>query len=138
MTTKRENILARLKTNLDALSGVTVYRNRVEPLSRGEAPAIILEPVSDDPIEAFSSKLQWTFRVRVTVLVRSNSPDSAADTFIENVHDAIMSDSTVNGYALDIDPDSTNFNFFEADLPVGMIAMDYLIKYRTDREDLTI
>ena len=43
--TRRELILARLKTNLDAISGATVYRSRVEPLARGETPAIIIEPV---------------------------------------------------------------------------------------------
>jgi hypothetical protein len=36
--TRRELILARLKTNLDAIAGATVYRSRVEPLARGEGP----------------------------------------------------------------------------------------------------
>ena len=48
-----------------------------------------------------------------------------------------MADPTVNGYALDIDADTTNFSFFDADVPLGVVAMDYLVKYRTDREDLT-
>jgi hypothetical protein len=137
MTTRRELILARLKTNLDAITGATVYRNRVEPLARGEVPAVIVEPINDEPIEEFSSKLQWTFRVRVTVLVRANAPGNAADAYVKQVHDAVMSDTTINGYALDIDPATTDFSFFDADVPVGIIAMDYLIKYRTSRVDLT-
>ena len=47
--TRRELILARMKTNLDAITNATVYRSRVEPLARGETPAIIIEPVEDNP-----------------------------------------------------------------------------------------
>ena len=135
--TRRELILARIKTNLDSATGVTVYRSRVEPLARGEVPAIIVEPVSDQPSEQFSNKLQWTLRVRVTVLVRSGIPDGASDTFSQQVHNLIMTDSTVNGYALDIDPDRVDFSLYEADVPLGVVSMDYLVKYRSSRVDLT-
>ena len=49
MTTKREQIMARLLTTLANTTGVStrIYRSRVVPLSRGESPALILEPVSD-------------------------------------------------------------------------------------------
>ena len=49
--TRRELILARLKTNLDAIAGATVYRSRVEPLARGEVPAVIVEAVNDQPTD---------------------------------------------------------------------------------------
>ena len=51
MTTKRENILAAVKTALTGTAGVgtRIYRSRVEPMSRNESPAIIIEPVSDTP-----------------------------------------------------------------------------------------
>jgi hypothetical protein len=42
--TVREKILARMKTNLDAITTATIYRSRVEPLARGEVPAVIIEP----------------------------------------------------------------------------------------------
>jgi hypothetical protein len=48
-----------------------------------------------------------------------------------------MSDTTVNGYALDIDPDRVDFSLYEADVPLGVVSMDYLVKYRSDRVDLT-
>ena len=48
--TRRELILARIKTNLDAITNATVYRSRVEPLARAETPAIIIEPVEDNPV----------------------------------------------------------------------------------------
>jgi hypothetical protein len=135
--TRRELILARLKTNLDAIAGATVYRSRVEPLSRGEAPAVIVEPVSDQPSERFSTVLQWTLRVRVSVIVRAGLPDDVSDTYSQQVHNLIMLDPTVNGYAIDIDPDRVDFALFEADVPLGIISMDFLISYRSGRTDLT-
>ena len=136
MTTKRESILARLKTNLDPITGANVYRVRTTPLARGEFPAIVLEPVSDDPSEEFYSKTNWSLRVRVSVFVRNDAPGNAADSLVESVHSRIMADTTVGGNALDIDADVTNFSFYDADVPLGVIAMDYLVKYRTDRENL--
>jgi hypothetical protein len=135
--TRRELILARIKTNLDAISGATVYRSRVEPLARGEAPAVIVEPVSDQPSEVFSSKLQWDLRVRVSVIVRANIPDDDSDTYTQQVHNRIMSDPTCNGYALDINPDRVDFSLYEADVPLGVISMDYMVMYRSGRTDLT-
>jgi hypothetical protein len=135
--TIREKILARIKTNLDAISTATVYRSRVEPLSRGEAPAIIVEPVSDQPSEVFSSKLQWSLRVRVTVIVRANVPDDDSDAYTQLVHNKIMLDPTCDGNALDIDPDRVEFNLYEADVPLGVISMDYMVMYRSGRTDLT-
>ena len=46
MTTKRENILARIKTVLDSTSGVSsrVYRSRAVALQRNELPAVVIEP----------------------------------------------------------------------------------------------
>jgi hypothetical protein len=78
--TVREKILARMKTNLDAITTATIYRSRVEPLARGEVPAVIIEPVNDQPVDtSFYDKLDWTMRVRVTTLVRAAVPDDDSD-----------------------------------------------------------
>ena len=135
--TRRELILKRIKTNLDAITGATCYRSRVEPLARGEAPAIIVEPVSDQPSEEFPTVLQWTLRVRVTVLVRANTPDDSSDAYSQQVHNLIMADPTVNNYALDINPDRVEFSLYEADVPLGIISMDFLVFYRSGRTNLT-
>ena len=136
--TRRELILARIKTNLDAATGATVYRSRVEPLARGEVPAIIVEPVNDQPIDTnFYDKIDWTLRVRITTLVRADVPDDASDTYTQQVHSLLMADQTVNGYALDLTPDRTDFSLYEADVPLGVISQDFLVRYRTSRTDLT-
>jgi hypothetical protein len=136
--TRRELILARLKTNLDAISGATVYRSRVEPLARGETPAIIIEPISDQPDGTnFYDKLDWNMRVRISTLVRAALPDDVSDTYTQAVHLKIMADQTVNSYALDVLPDRTDFSLVEADIPLGIISQDFLVRYRTSRTDLT-
>jgi len=76
-------------------------------------------------------------RVRVTVIVRAALPDDDSDTYTQQVHKKIMDDSTVNGYALDIDPDRVDFSLYEADVPLGIISMDYMVMYRSGRNDLT-
>lgn len=136
--TRRELILARMKTNLDSIAGATVYRSRVEPLARAEAPAVIIEPVNDQPNDTnFFNVLDWTMRVRVTTLVRAALPDDASDTYTQQVHSLLMADPTANGYALDITPDRVDFNLYEADVPLGVISQDYLVRYRSSRTDLT-
>lgn len=136
--TKRELILARIKTNLDSISGATVYRSRVEPLARGEVPAVIVEPVNDQPIDTnFYDKLDWTLRARVTTLVRNDVPDDASDTYTQQVHALLMADQTLNGHALDLTPDRTDFSLYEADVPLGVISQDFLVRYRSSRTDLT-
>jgi hypothetical protein len=136
--TRRELILARIKSNLDSITGATVYRSRVEPLARGEVPAIIVEPINDQPIDTnFYDKLDWTMRVRITTLVRAAVPDDDSDTYTQQVHQKLMADQTVNGYALDLTPDRTDFNLYEADVPLGIISQDYLVRYRTSRTNLT-
>jgi hypothetical protein len=136
--TRRELILARIASNLSSITGATVYRSRVEPLARGEVPAVIVEPVNDQPIDTnFYDKLDWTMRVRITTLVRAVIPDDDSDTYTQQVHQKLMADQTVNGYALDLTPDRTDFSLYEADVPLGIISQDFLVRYRTSRTSLT-
>ena len=140
MTTKRESILAAVKTALTGTAGVgtRIYRSRVDPLSRGESPAIIIEPVSDTPEQNTSlPTLDWTMTVRITVIERADIPDQAADDTIESLHSKIMADLTLGGYAHDVVPVRTEFEFIEADKPSGLISCEYEIRYRTDVDDLT-
>jgi hypothetical protein len=136
--TRRELILARIASNLSSITGATVYRSRVEPLARGEVPAVIVEPVNDQPIDTnFYDKLDWTMRVRITTIVRAAVPDDDSDTYTQQVHAKLMADQTVNGYALDLTPDRTDFSLYEADVPLGIISQDFLVRYRTSRTSLT-
>jgi hypothetical protein len=139
MTTRRESILARIETVLAGTTGVStrIYRSRVEPLSRGESPAIVIEPVQDQAEQNTSlPTLDWSLTVRIAVIVRGNVPDQVADPTIESLHSKLMADLTLNGYAIDVQPQSVNFEMVEADQPAGVISCDYLIRYRTSVTNL--
>ena len=139
MTTKREQILSQIATTLAPTAGVSgrVYRSRVTAAARAESPMIVIEPVTDAARQLTSlPKLDWRMRVRVTVVVRSQTPDTDADSIIESMHSLLMSDLTVGGYAIDIQPVLTEFQFLDADQPAGVISNEYDVLYRTAVDNL--
>ena len=140
MTTKRESILADIASSLVGTAQVAsrIYRSRVEPLARGESPAIVIEPVNDGAVQNTAlPTLDWSLTVRVSIIVRGTVPDSLADPIVQSMHSKIMADLSVGGYAIDIQPQGVSFEMVEADQPVGVIGCDYLIRYRTSLTDLT-
>jgi len=140
MTTRRESILARIRTTLTGTSnvGTRIWRSRVQALARQESPAIIIEPVSDTPEQNTSlPTLDWSLVVRVSVVVRGDVPDQQADPIVESLHAKLMTDLTVGGNAIDIQPGNVSFEMVDADQPTGVISCDYLVRYRTELDDLT-
>ena len=141
MASKREQILARIKTNLTGTTGVgtRIYRSRVEPMTRVETPSLVVEFVTDEPTvnSATYLKLDWTLRVRIVVIVRSQTPDTTADPTIESLHTKIVSDPTLGGLALDVRPLTVTFDVVEADQPAGVISCEYEIDYRSSYNDLS-
>ena len=139
MTTKREQILAQIATTLAGTTGVStrIYRSRVEPLTRGESPAIVIEPINDTAEQNTSlPTLDWSLVVRIAVIVRGNVPDQQADATVESLHSKLMADLTLGGYAIDVQPRSVGFEMVEADQPAGVISCEYLVRYRTSVTNL--
>lgn len=136
----REIILSRLVTTLESTPsiGAPVYRSRVTPLARGEAPAIIIEPVMDQASQTNIPKLDWAMTVRISIIVRGDVPDQVADPLVEAVHAKVMSDLTVAGYAYDVQPQTVGFELIEADNSAGVITCEYLVLYRTSLTDVTM
>lgn len=132
--TKREQILVALEAALQDTVGVTgrVYRSRVEPVSKNEGAALVIEPVKDTPAQNTSlPTLDWTFLVNFVVVIRSDVPDSAADPIFSSLHALLMADLTLGGLAIDVQPAPVDFNFVEADTPAGVFKCAYIIRYRT-------
>ena len=132
--------MARLLTVLANTTGVStrIYRSRTVPLTRGESPALILEPVSDT-VEQNTSlpTLDHLLTVRVSVIVRGDVPDNVADATVESLHSKVMADLTVNNLAIDVQPSNTSFELLDADQPGGVIGVEYIVRYRTEIDDLT-
>jgi hypothetical protein len=139
MTSKRETILAAVRTALTGTTGVAnrIYRSRVEPVSRAESPAIVVEPLSDTAAQNTAlPTLDWSMIVRITVIVRGVVPDQLADPIIQSLHGKVMADLTLGGYAIDVQPIGVTFNFTEADGAAGEIQCDYRVMYRTSVTNL--
>jgi len=140
MATKRENILAAIRTALTDTVGVgtRIYRTRVDPVARAESPAIIVQPIRDVCVQNTSlPKLDWTMTVRITVIERADIPDQAADDTVASLHSKVMNDLTLGGYAHDVVPVRTEFEFIEADKPSGLISCEFEVRYRTQLSDLS-
>ena len=141
MASKREQIIAALKTTLAGTTGVStrIYRSRIEPITNGESPAIVIEPVTDEPSINSSSylKIDWTLRIRIVVIVRGTIPDSVADPTVESLFTKVLTDPTVGGLAKDIRPATQTFEVLEADTPAGLITCEFEIDYRTSYNSLS-
>jgi len=136
---KRETILARMVSVLAGTTqvGSRIYRSRVTPIMRGESPALVVEPVSDTATQDTLGTLQWQMTVRVAVIVRSETPDQAADAIVADVHSKLMSDATLGGYVTDLLPSTTSFELLEADQPAGVVSMEFAVTYRTALNSLS-
>ena len=141
MASKREQILAALTTTLANTTGVgtRIYRSRVAAITRTESPALVIEPVTDEPTVNSSTylKIDWLLRVRVVVIVRGETPENIADPTIESLHTKILNDPTIGGLAKDIQPATQTFEVLDADQPAGVITCEYEIEYRTGYNSLS-
>jgi hypothetical protein len=140
MTTKRETILAAIKTALTGTTGVgtRIYRSRTEAFARSECPALVIEPINDEAsIETSLPTLSWRLGVRVAVIVRGNIPDQIADPIVQSLHSKISADLTLGGIAMDVQPISVSFDLVESDQPTGVVMCDYRVLYRTTVADLS-
>jgi len=145
-TTRAEQILAALATELAATSGVSgrVYRSRTEAFSRNESPSVIIEPSTDtassQPVS--TCYIDWKFQVTVAIFTRSvhgigqESPDQVADPVVKSVHGLIMADRTLGGLAMDIWPLSRDPQIVSAEDPSMVTVLTYQIRYRTSVTDL--
>ena len=141
MASKREQILAALKTTLAGTTGVStrIYRSRIEPITNGESPALVIEPITDEPSINSTSylKIDWTLRVRIVVIVRGTIPDKVGDPTVESLFTKVLNDPTVGGLAKDIRPATQTFEVLDADQPAGLITCEFEIDYRTSYNSLS-
>ena len=141
MSTKREQILVRIMTNLTGTVGVStrIYRSRIEALARSESPAIIVEWTKDGcDMEGFLPYLNWSLLTRITVITRGAVPDQLADPTVRSAHAKLLADITLNGLAFDIIPESVEFDVLDTDQPTGLTMMFYRVRYRTSLGDLGV
>jgi hypothetical protein len=135
MSSKREQILAAIKTTLDGTVqvGSRIYRSRAEAFARDEAPAIVIEPGNDtsaaEPVS--SCKIDWTFTVIIAIYTRDAIPDQAADPIIVDIHSQLMADRTIGGLAMDLWPMMVDPQIDKADVSSGWTVCSWRVRYRS-------
>lgn len=143
MSSKRENLLAAIFTQLQSMSSLAsarVYRSRMAAFSAGEYPAAVLSPVGDVPTFPNIAKVDWNFVFAVQVGVRAamdEIPDQVADVIMIEVHDKIMNSSTINDLLIERIPGRVGWKIDDADLSICWATMQFEVKYRTNLADLT-
>ena len=137
MSSRREQILAHLATILAGTAGIgTVYRSRAEAFGRDEAPAMVLEPISDRCEPVSSCRLSWTLDVAVVIHARGSVPDTLADPILVSAHSLLMADRTLGGLAVDIVPTMVDPQRDKADLMSLWQVNTYQVTYRTLQANL--
>lgn len=137
----RERIVAAMAAALanTVQVGTRIYRSRVEAFSRAEAPALVVEPGTDEVLQELSiCKLDWRLTVTVAVYTRGGSiPDQTADPIVIDVHSKIMADRTLGGLAMDVIPVSVDPTFESADQVACWTVITFAVRYRTSVTSIT-
>lgn len=139
MSTKREQILAAIASALVGTVGVgtRIYRSRVVPLSRGESPAIVVEPLLDTANNGVLPKLDWTVTVLVAVIVRGHPTDQVADPIVEDIHARLIANQPLHALVTGLVPARVGFSKIEADQDAGVVSIEYEVRYRTSYASLS-
>lgn len=140
MSSVREQILAKIVELLTPVAGVEsrVYRSRVNALQKSELPAILVEPVSDQAGYTQMDNLSWVLKVRVGLILRSETPESDMDPILVSIHSLLMATRDVGGLAMDIIPESVTFSNLKDDVTTGTADAIYSVSYRTAATDLEV
>jgi hypothetical protein len=145
MTSKREQILAAIANALAGTVDVStrIYRSRPEAFSRGEMPAIVIEPGGESTINSDGTggasfcRLDWRLTVRIGVMTRGAVPDQLADPILVDIHQRLRTDAGIKALVMTIYPASCDWQQADGDGTAGVAVCDWSIRYRTNVDDIT-
>ena len=129
-----------LKTALNGTTqvGSRIYRSRVAALARAECPAVSIEPLRDTPTNNVLTKLDHLLIVQIAVLVRGSMADQMADPIIEDIHRKLISNAPLKALLTGLEPGPTSWLLLDGDQDIGVITLDYEVRYRTSFADLSL
>lgn len=126
----RENVLQAIVTTLLTVTSA-VYRSRVVALTRGELPAVVVSPESEDTEQLARERMSRRLAVNVAIHARGDIPDQAVDTLAVNLHAALLADDTLGGKCARIFEGGTNWQFNEADGTALEMTISYNVVFST-------
>ena len=137
--TKSEQIMAAVTTLMGGLNGITVYRSRVDALSRRQAPALVISQEGNvpGPTPVSTCKIDWDLTVNMEFYCRGAIPDSQASPFIAAAHALLMADRTLGGLAIDVWPGPQQPQLDPTDNTAIWMVCPYGIRHRTTQASLS-
>lgn len=135
----REQVLKAVKDTLAGTYSVDdrIFRSRQAALVRNEFPAMTIEPISDVAEQTTIPRTTWTLSIRIIIFANGDQPDSVGDPIVEDMHEKLMSDLSLGGLVMDIQPVSVNFQLQESDNNAIAIICDYRILYQTSLQNIS-
>ena len=140
MATRRETILQAFVSALagTAQVGSRIYRSRAQALIRAEAPALIVEPLDDNPVNEVLPKLDWRLNVQVAVYTRGTPADQLADPIVESIHTKLIGDAALQALVTGLRPGPVRFLAVDGDQDAGITSLVYEVRYRTSFANLSL
>ena len=137
--TKAEQIMAAVTTLMGGLNGITVYRSRVDALSRRQAPALVISQEGNVPgtTPVSTCKIEWDLTINLEFYCRGAIPDAQASPFIEAAHALLMADRSIGGRAINTWPGPQQPQLDPTDSTALWMVCPYVITHRTTQENIS-
>ncbi len=147
MTLRAEQIVDAIVTAL-SVPGLTttktrVFRGRVYPLQSSELPGLMVYMGPDTIVnELQTGILDWDLMIGIESYVQTvaEQVDTVANRIRKEVHIAMMADYTQGlGFVLETTPGlAAEPVLSDSNQPVSIQRLEYIIRYRTSRTDLSL
>lgn len=138
MDSRREAIMQALKAKLAAVSGVSAFRSRQDPVARAEGIVVELLADSEEWVEpTVHSAGVRRLSIKVDVIARGAEPDKVADPAVAGCHAAVMADTTLGGKCTAINETGIAWDCDPADLDAVRVSRSYDVVYTLKAADDT-
>lgn len=131
----RDEIIARLLTDLASDVSTRVFPNRFRTLMTAELPAILVYTLEEQSEKAVEAPREYSRKVSIAVeiVVRANdSLDDTLDALAEKVENSIFKDETWGGKANDTLLGDTSVDLLsEGEKPVGGMKIELIVDYNS-------
>jgi hypothetical protein len=122
-----------------AVAPVPVFRQPVIPLTRDQAPALIVVIDSDSPVRRSNDRMEREMHVTLKAMAQDASDGFAvADELLCRAHAALIGDVTLAGLALGITESDADWLAADGDIEAVVLPARYGIRYRTLVRDITL
>ena len=136
--TKQEQVLQALTTKLTTdLPSVLVTRARVYPFEQVELPSASIESRGVVPSDSAVGAMDWDLSFDITFYIESSQPETDFDPIFSTLFNSLLSDRSLGGLAMDIEPGPIQYDRFQGEKEIGQAVVSFTIKFRTTTNDLT-